>query len=185
MNPLHNGKPTFAPHEEFEDLVNRYYRDLYRFAISLTRNEADAADLTQQTFFIWANKGHQLRAAENAKQWLLTTLYREFLQLRRRQQRFSDESAESVIERSSSNGNGAEPVSRTDVKTMLYYLNVIPETFRAPLVLYFLEDLAYKEIAEILELPLGTVQSRIARGKSQLFELLNTSPLSSKEHYCG
>jgi RNA polymerase sigma-70 factor (ECF subfamily) len=45
---------------EFENLVKLYYGDLYRFGLSLTGSEADAADLTQETFYIWANKGHQL-----------------------------------------------------------------------------------------------------------------------------
>jgi RNA polymerase sigma-70 factor (ECF subfamily) len=154
---------------KFEELVNRYYRDLYRFGFSLTRSEADAADLTQQTFYIWANKGHQLREAGNAKHWLLTTLHREFLQQHRRQQRFSDERLEDAIEES----YDISDISRTDVETMLDYLNYIHENYRAPLVLYYLEDLAYKEIAKVLEIPVGTVQSRIARGKSQLRHLLN------------
>ena len=50
---------------EFEKLVKLYYRDLYRFGFSLTGSEADAADLTQETFYIWANKGHQLKNPGN------------------------------------------------------------------------------------------------------------------------
>ena len=153
----------------FEELVNRYYRDLYRFGLSLTQSEADAADLTQQTFYIWAKKGHQLREEGNAKRWLLTTLHREFLQQRRRQQRFTDEPLEGATEQTYETSD----ISQTDVETMLDYLNYIHENYRAALVLYYLEDLAYKEIAEVLEIPLGTVQSRIARGKSQLGQLLN------------
>ena len=49
---------------DFESLVADYYRPLYQFAFTLTRDEADACDLTQQTFYIWANKGHQLREKE-------------------------------------------------------------------------------------------------------------------------
>ena len=184
MKPLHNGEQHFFA-SEFEQLVNLYYRDLYRFGLSLTRSEADAADLTQQTFYIWANKGHQLREAGNAKRWLLTTLHREFLQLRRRQQKFSEQSAEDIL--AEAPPNGEMPVSRNDVETMLDCLNKIPENYRAPLVLYYLEDLAYKEIAEILDLPLGTVQSRIARGKSQLLQLLNGAEVveQKKEQLCG
>ena len=78
------------------------------------------------------------------------------------------------------------PVSRTDVQTMLDCLHIMPESYRAPLVLYYLEDLAYREIAEVLELPLGTVQSRIARGKSQLLQLLDGAEVNQKkEQYCG
>ena len=70
--------------EIFTQLVDAHYTPLYRFALSLTRNTSDACDLTQQTFFIWARKGEQLRDAAKAKSWLFTTLYREFLRGRRR-----------------------------------------------------------------------------------------------------
>jgi len=63
---------------DFESLVASYYRSLYQFAFSLTQAEADACDLTQQTFYVWATKGHQLRDASTVKSWLFTTLHREF-----------------------------------------------------------------------------------------------------------
>jgi len=182
MKPLDNDVRRITSAAEFEQLVDLYYRDLYRFGLSLTRSEADAADLTQQTFYIWANKGHQLREAGNAKRWLLTTLHREFLQLRRKQQKFSDETVDEIFVEASPNGDGA--VSRSDVERMLDCLSTIPETYRAPLVLYYLEDLAYKEIADVLELPLGTVQSRIARAKSQLLRLLNGANSERKKESC-
>src|ERR1035441_4330276 len=75
-------------HVDFESLVARFYAPLYQFAFSLTRSEADACDLTQQTFTIWAAKGHQLRDPSKVKTWLFTTLHREFLESRRRQTRF-------------------------------------------------------------------------------------------------
>ena len=70
---------------DFESLVAAYYEPLYGFAFGLTRNEADACDLVQQTFSIWANKGHQLRDTSKVKTWLFTTLHREFLGARRKQ----------------------------------------------------------------------------------------------------
>src|SRR5260370_36137292 len=69
---------------DFQQLVDRQYAPLFRFALSLSKSEADAADLTQQTFFLWASKGHQLRDRSKAKSWLFTTLYREILGPRRR-----------------------------------------------------------------------------------------------------
>src|ERR1700722_17474734 len=69
---------------DFAQIVNQYYEPLYRFAFSLTRAEADAWDLTQQTFYIWAAKGSQLRDASKVKSWLFTTLHREFLNTRRK-----------------------------------------------------------------------------------------------------
>src|ERR1700690_4043805 len=73
---------------DFESLVASYYEPLYQFAFSLARDEADACDLTQQTFCIWAAKGHQLRDESKVKTWLFTTLHREFLGARRKQVRF-------------------------------------------------------------------------------------------------
>src|SRR5436853_5757776 len=73
---------------DFEALVSQYYASLYQFAFSLTRSESDACDLTQQTFYVWAKKGHQLRDLSKVKSWLFTTLHREFLESRRRQSRF-------------------------------------------------------------------------------------------------
>src|ERR1700722_14043855 len=73
---------------DFDSLVTRHYGPLYQFAFSLTRDEADACDLTQQTFCIWAVKGHQLRDVSKVKTWLFTTLHREFLGTRRKQTRF-------------------------------------------------------------------------------------------------
>src|SRR5262245_11217658 len=76
------------PSDDFEQIVSQHYESLYRFAFSLTRAEADACDLTQQTFYIWATKGHQLQDRSKAKSWLFTTLHREFLSIRKRATRF-------------------------------------------------------------------------------------------------
>src|SRR5438128_6921310 len=73
---------------DFQQLVDRQYAPLFRFALSLAKSEAEAADLTQQTFFLWASKGDQLRDRSKAKSWLFTTLYREFLGRRRHEVRF-------------------------------------------------------------------------------------------------
>jgi RNA polymerase sigma factor (sigma-70 family) len=160
---------------EFENLVNVYYRDLYRFGLSLTGSEADAADLTQQTFYIWANKGHQLQKAASVKGWLFTTLHREFLKMCRRQNRFSHES---IDERTEDLPNvPANCIDRADSQTLLRILGEITEDFRAPLVLYYMEDLSYKQIADVLALPIGTVQSRIARAKVQLLRRLSETNL--------
>src|ERR1035438_7314776 len=75
--------------EAFTQLVDAHYAPLYRFALSLARNGSDAGDLVQQTFFIWATKGHGIRELSKAKSWLFTTLYREFLRARRRDSRSS------------------------------------------------------------------------------------------------
>jgi RNA polymerase sigma factor (sigma-70 family) len=164
-----------AADPKFENLVKLYYADLYRFGLSLTGSEADAADLTQETFYIWANKGHQLQKAASVKAWLFTTLHREFLKTCRRRNRFSNE----LIDEPSEDFPNVTPdcADRIDSRTLLRILSDIAEDFRAPLVLYYMEDLSYKEIADVLALPLGTVQSRIARAKIQLLRRLNETNL--------
>src|SRR5882672_5988290 len=77
-----------ASEQDFEGVVAQYYEPLYKFAFSLARAESEACDLTQQTFYVWAAKGHQLRDQSKVKTWLFTTLHRQFLESRRRQTRF-------------------------------------------------------------------------------------------------
>jgi len=152
---------------DFIQLVDRFYPSLYRFALSLARSEADACDLTQQTFYIWATKGHALREAEKAKSWLFTTLYREFLRGRRRGERMLalDTVEEPEVEQSSL---APETVASMDADVVLAALQDVDEAFRAPLTLFYIEELSYQEIADVLEIPIGTVMSRLSRGKTQL-----------------
>src|SRR5213592_1444577 len=88
----------FMPSDDFEQIVSQHYEPLYRFALSLTRTEADARDLTQQTFYTWATKGHQLRDISKVKTWLFTTLHRAFLKSLQKQTRFAHDELESIAE---------------------------------------------------------------------------------------
>jgi RNA polymerase sigma-70 factor (ECF subfamily) len=113
----------------------------------------------------------------NVKGWLFTTLHREFLQICRRQSRYSDEPISEATQGLPE--ISADVVNRMDAHTVLEALGKIDEAFRAPLVLYYMEDLSYKEIADVLALPLGTVQSRIARAKIQLLHRLNENQFAA------
>lgn len=156
---------------DFEGLVARYYEPLYQFAFSLSRDEADACDLTQQTFYVWANKGHQLRDATKVKTWLFTTLHRQFLESRRRAAHFPHDTLESTT----ADLPAVHPpqFNPLDGAQVLRALAKVDEVFRAPVALFYLEDCSYLEIAEILEVPMGTVKSRIARGLAQLQKLMS------------
>lgn len=159
-----------ADSPNFESLVADYYQPLYQFAVSLTRDEADACDLTQQTFYIWANKGHQLREKSKVKTWLFTTLHREFLRSRRRQNRFPHieiESTAAVLPTVP-----PPSVNELDSGLLTAALAQLDELYRAPVALFYLQDYSYKEIAEILEVPVGTVKSRLSRGIGRLHDLL-------------
>jgi len=154
---------------DFQQLVDRQYAPLYRFALSLSKSEADAADLTQQTFFLWASKGGQLRDRSKAKSWLFTTLYREFLSRRRHEVRFPKVELDDVREEEMSISSN---VNAFDSATVLQALREVEEPFGAPLTLFYLEQFSYREIAEVLDVPIGTVMSRLSRGKALLRQRL-------------
>jgi len=157
--------------DQFESIVNAYYEGLYRFALSLTRAESDACDLTQHTFYIWATKGHQLRDSARIKTWLFTTLYRAFLVAKQKRCRFPHSTLDSEITESLP-ANSPEPDSQADNCQVLPALAKMDAVYQAAVALYYLEDHSYKEIAAILEVPIGTVKSRIARGIEQLRKIL-------------
>ncbi len=157
--------------EAFPRLVETYYTGLYRFALSLARNASDASDLTQQTFFIWATKGHMLRDEAKAKTWLFTTLYREFLRGRRRDARVTAIEDLPPTEQDPP-GLEADVIGKMDAQVVLDALQEVAPVFREPLTLFYLQELSYLEIAEILAVPIGTVMSRLSRGKAQLRTLL-------------
>jgi RNA polymerase sigma-70 factor (ECF subfamily) len=160
-----------AEAKNFECLVARYYQPLYVFAFSLTRDEADALDLTQQSFCILAAKGHQLRDESKVKTWLFTTLHREFLMARRKQVRFPHVE----LEQATTELPAVPPpiLYSPDTARVLAALVRLDEIYRAPVALYYLEDHSYIEIAKILGVPIGTVKSRLARGLDRLHQLLN------------
>lgn len=165
-----NHKPLIIDNQE---LVDSYYQALYRFAYSLAKNEPDAVDLVQQTFLRWGQKGHTLRDATKAKSWLFTTLHREFLGSRRRRAKFPHIEIGAVE-------HEIPPISRDiaqemDAQMVVHALQSVDEKFRAVITLFYLEEVSYKEIAETLEIPIGTVMSRISRGKAQLRAILATA----------
>ena len=154
---------------DFEQLVESQYAALFRFALSLAKSEAEAADLTQQTFFLWASKGHQLRDRSRVKSWLFTTLYREFLGRRRHEVRFPKVELDEVPEEDMSIPPN---MNALDSAMVLEALREVEEPFRGPLTLFYLEQFSYQEIADMLEVPIGTVMSRLSRGKTQLRQRL-------------
>jgi RNA polymerase sigma-70 factor (ECF subfamily) len=155
---------------DFEQLVDRYYAALYRFALSLAKNGAEAADLTQETFYMWASKGHQLRDRSKVKSWLFTTLYRAYLSTYRHATKFPHVELEDAASEMPSVAPSI--LADLDGTTVVEALAQVEEVFRAPLTLFYLEELSYKEIADLLEVPIGTVMSRLSRGKAQLRESL-------------
>lgn len=164
----------------YEQIINSCYEPLYRFALSLTHKRDEACELTQETFCRLLSKGSQLRDRSKVKAWMFTTLYRVYIGWKRRELRLPHFEISSV--------EGELPVltpgmaDESDAETVLETLLEIDERYRSPLVLFYLEQQSYREIAEILEIPCGTVMSRLSRGKDTLRKLLveKTSGASKK-----
>lgn len=156
----------------FEQIVDAHYQALYRFALSMCRSEATAQDLVQQTFLQWARKGHTLRDASKVKTWLFTTIYRDWLSMARREQKHVEVEFEPELHGSVQGGDTDDESPRVDSATLQTALQQLEPNYRAPLVLFYLKELSYREIAEALGIPIGTVMSRLSRAKDSLRAIL-------------
>ena len=146
-----------------------YYRQLYRYALGLSGHEADAADLTQQTAVKFALKWQEIREDGAIKSWLYTTLYREFLLLRKRERK-TVEFDEALMPQPFDDASPQE--LRVDGKTAVEILKRMDEPHCSVLSLFYIDDMSYREIAEVLGVPAGTVMSRLSRAKDALRLLL-------------
>jgi len=148
-----------------EKLVDQHYPSLYRYAYRLSGSAADAEDLTQETFCQAQRKLGQLRDWDKAKAWLFSILRNTYLHRVRANKHAPVVSLDGVGDLPE---RLAEPLPEVDPQCLQQALNELPEAFRTPIVLYYFEDFSYRAIAEQMELPLGTVMSRLARAKVHL-----------------
>ncbi len=155
---------------DYEQAVAIYHEDLHRFALSLARNPDDARDLTQESYCRLLAKSDQLRDRTKVKSWLFTTLYRVFLGWKRHEKRFPH------LELSTTDSElpalTADAVDKMDAAVVIDALQEIDEHHRTPLTLFYLQSLSYREIAEMLDVPVGTVMSRLSRAKAILRTLV-------------
>jgi RNA polymerase sigma-70 factor (ECF subfamily) len=151
---------------DYEKIVALYHYDLYRFAYSLTGNADDACELTQESYYRLLSNQGQLRDPTKIKAWLFTTLYRVFLGQKHRSARFPHLTISSVEHELPV--LTPEIVNNMDGLLVLEALFEIDEHHRVPLTLFYLQNLSYREIADILDIPIGTVMSRLSRSKVAL-----------------
>jgi len=143
---------------------------LYRLAYWWTGSPAEAEELTQEAFFQAYRSRETLRDPGAAKAWLVKTLRFCFTRELRRQKTASAVPLDEALELKG--GEGASP----DAIALHQAIQELEEHYRVVVVLFYFQDLAYREIADALDLPVGTVMSRLSRGRQLLHEKLRSKP---------
>jgi RNA polymerase sigma-70 factor (ECF subfamily) len=148
--------------------VSDHHGVVYGYAFRLTGNQADAEDVSQQTFLTAQRHLHQLRSPDNPVPWLLAIARSCWMKSFRRQRPVAAAAVELNVD------EVAEelPADDIDREQLQLALDQLTDEFRLVVVMFYFEELSYKEIAAALEIPIGTVMSRLARAKSQLRKLL-------------
>jgi len=159
------------------ELIDQHYHSLYRYAYRLCGRADEACDLTQETFSRALTSLSQLRDPERARAWLFRILRNEYLHQLRDHHRPNLVPMDQIEEPSESIVDGEWQI---DPAALQEALDELDESFRTPLILYYFEEFSYREIAEQMEVPIGTVMSRLARGKSYLRQRL--APKMAHEH---
>jgi RNA polymerase sigma-70 factor (ECF subfamily) len=171
--------------EDFTDDAMQYAPQLFATALRMTRNKADAEDLVQETFLKGWRAYDSYQQGTNLRAWLFRIMTNTFInkynsQQRRPQETELDEVEELFLFRrmgafdqskmnQSAEDQMLELFTDDEVKNSIESL---PETFRIPVLLSDLEGFSYKEIAEMLEVPIGTVMSRLHRGRKAMQKML-------------
>jgi RNA polymerase sigma-70 factor (ECF subfamily) len=184
------GTPTAAPKKGaatkalFEEQALQYMDQLYAAAMRMTRNPADAADLVQETYIKAYQAFGQFQQGTNLKAWLYRIQTNTFINNYRKNQRNPYQGtiddledwqlggAESVTQSASTRSAEAEAIDHLPDSAVKDALQAIPEDFRMAVYYADVEGFSYQEVADIMKTPVGTVMSRLHRGRRMLRELL-------------
>jgi RNA polymerase sigma-70 factor (ECF subfamily) len=158
--------------DEIADLIEPHIPALRRYAWALARDHDRADDLVQDCLERAISRWHLRRRDGNARAWLFTILHNLFVsQLRRRARRGTEVGLDDV------SASASVPPAQDNnmaVRDVLTALALLPEEQRAVLLLVGVEDLSYEETARVLGVPIGTVMSRLSRGRGRLREVLES-----------
>lgn len=157
--------------EQFHEIVYPHLGFVFNVAYRLSGNRYDAEDLTQEAFATAYDKLHQLRDTGRCRFWLLAILRNHYLRSCEKKRPdllevTEDDDYFSVLENLAGDDNPEDIlIDRMAAQDVQEILLGLPEKYKTPLVLFYTEEWSYLEIAEGLELPIGTVMSRICRGR--------------------
>ncbi len=167
--------------QSFEQLLSNHLDGLYNFALRLTRNEEQAKDLLQDCCLTAFEKFHQLKEVQKFKQWIFQILHRKFINNYRRKkepQIIDIELNEELLANTDESFNKDKFVQWTPFGENMIgdevqkAFDLLPDEFREIILLADIEELSYREISDIIDIPMGTVASRLYRGHSLLKEKL-------------
>jgi RNA polymerase sigma-70 factor (ECF subfamily) len=172
--------PAASDAEQFAHDALSHIDSLYGTALRLTRRPADAEDLVQDTYLKAFRASHQFERGTNLKAWLFTILHNTFRNVRRHDGRNPVEVDSDVVDRAAADVGGAQSpediLARGTLDADLQAaLDALPEAFREAVWLRDVEELSYADMAKVLDIPIGTVMSRISRGRRALFVALQAT----------
>ena len=168
-----------------QKLVDAHYEQLFRYAFRLSGSQADAEDLTQEVFCKAQLRIHQLRDPARVKPWLFSILRNAYLHRVRTDSHHKKISLDAIGDVP---GPETEPPPEIEPAELQAALNELPEGFRTPLILFYFEEFSYRDIADQMDVPIGTVMSRLARAKAHLRVRLRPpadSPLKARDEVQG
>ena len=157
----------------FTRVADELYADLYRYAYRLTGRVDQAEELTQESLLRGFEQYAKLRNPERVKPWLIQILRNFFLQDKRFEKSHPHQTMDGTSEPVSPDVPVATGLDTSGVDLLQAVLNELPEIYRSPIILYYFDDLDYRAIADLMEVPIGTVMSRLARAKEKLRERLD------------
>jgi RNA polymerase sigma-70 factor (ECF subfamily) len=171
------GRPLLDVMDEFTREALSYVDSLYGTALRLTRRPADAEDLVQDTYLKAFRAASQFKRGTNLKAWLFTILHNTYRNMRRHDGRNPVDVDSEYVEQAPQPAHEYSPeqlLTRATLDVDLQHaLDGLPEAFRQAVWLRDVEELTYAEIARVLDVPMGTVMSRISRGRRALYERLH------------
>jgi len=172
---LNRNESSFPGRIDMTSIADSLYSSLYQYAVGLAKSESDALDLVQQTFLTFGQRLDQIRDFSKIKSWLFTTLRRHFLFKIRRYKKYPE--VQFLPDAHDFPAEDPEIWKSLDARSVREALLQVDEKYRVALELFYLKNLSYREIGDTLGIPIGTVMSRLSRGKAQLKSILSEKVL--------